>query len=110
MWGVWTHGVGVHVQWDMCPTMWRHLSTGKTGLRSIGWQCTVNHRRRFISVGEAHLGSVNDKTACRYDDFLKSVRHHPMYKSAEYKLFREDGTTTVETGLWLSVDGGYIHT
>ena len=99
---------GVHVQWDMCPTLWRHLSIGKDATPSIGWQCTVNHKRRFVSVGKAHLGSVNDKTACRYDDFVKELRQQPMYNSAQYKLFRDDGTTTVETGLWLSVDGGYI--
>ena len=84
VWGVWTHGVGVHVQWDMCPTMWRHLSTGKTRLRSIRWHCTVvgerttnPGKRRFISVGEAHLGSVNDKTACWYDDFLEWKGYEP---------------------------------
>ena len=71
MYGI--YGRGPRAMGHVSHNMWRHLSTGKTGLRSIGWQCTVNHRRRFISVGEAHLGSVNDKTACRYDDFPRAI-------------------------------------
>ena len=40
---------------------------------------------------------------------MKELRHHLTYKSAQYKVFHEDGTTTsIETGLWLSVDGGYL--
>ena len=31
-----------------------------------------------------------------------------MYKDAKYKIFKEDGTVSEESGLWLSVDGGYI--
>ena len=100
---------GVHVQWDMCTSQWRWLFRGKYGSPSIGWQCTVNHHRRFISVGRDHLGSLNDKTSYRYDEFLKQFRNHTIYNSVRYKIFREDGTTTEETGLWLNVDGGYIY-
>ena len=99
---------GVHCAWDMCPVGWRHLFTGKDPVPSIGWQCSVNHQRRFISVSPGNLGSVNDKTAVQYDNFVKSLRHNPMYRDAKYKVFKSDGSVIEQTGLWLSVDGGYI--
>ena len=99
---------GVHVHWDMCPTQWRHLCTGKNPYPTIGWQCAVNHRRRFISVGPAQFGSVNDMTAIKSDTLLCQLRHDPMYRDARYKLFEEDGSVIEMDGLWLSVDGGYI--
>ena len=41
---------GVHVHWGSCPAQWRFLCTGKSEYPTIGWQCVVNHRRRFMSV------------------------------------------------------------
>ena len=69
----------------------------------------MNHHRRFISVSPAELGSVNDKTACKHDEMVKALRHHPMFKEAKCKLYKADGTVFEETGLWLSLDGGCIH-
>ena len=99
---------GVHVHWDKCPSMWKHLATGKNPYPTVGWQCAVNHNRRFIHVSSAHLGSVNDMTACKYDDFIKELRHNPLYKEFNYHIFDSDGNQHLEKGLWLNVDGGYL--
>ena len=32
---------GVHVHWDMCPSQWKHLFSGKSPYPTIGCQCTV---------------------------------------------------------------------
>ena len=101
---------GVHVHWDMCPSQWRYLCTGKNPYPTLGWQCAVNHRRRFISVGSVQFGSVNDMTAIKSDVLLSQLRHNPMYRDARYKMFQTDGSVIEESGLWLSVDGGYICT
>ena len=100
---------GVHVHWDMCPTQWTHLCQGKNEYPTIGWQAAVNHRRRFIHVGPGMFGSVNDMTAVKSDILLKHLRTNPMYKDGRFKIFNEDGSVSEISGLWLSVDGGYIH-
>ena len=99
---------GVHVHWDKCPSQMRHLCTGKSPYPTLGWQCAVNHRRRFISVSNAHMGSVNDKAAVKSDDFVTQLRNDPLYKDWEYFVYDSNGVRHVEKGLWLNVDGGYI--
>ena len=99
---------GVHVHWGSCPAQWKHLCRGKCEYPTIGWQCTVNHRRRFISVMSAQMGSVNDKSACKLDPFVRAVRHDPLYKNLSYELYDSTGVLHTEKGAWLNVDGGYL--
>ena len=99
---------GVHVHWDKCPNQWRHHCVGKNDYPTIGWQCCVNHKRRFISVGKGHYGSVNDKTAVKYDDFIKELRERPLYRDFKYMVYDQEGNPREQTGLWVNVDGGYI--
>ena len=102
---------GVHCRWEMCPARWRHLSLGKESKHpSIGWQCTVNHKRRFISVMSGLLGSVNDVAACKADPFVHALRNNPLYTDQKVLLYDVNGNTYDEQGLWVSVDGGYLKT
>lgn len=99
---------GVHVHWDKCPSKWRHMAVGKNAYPSIGWQCAVNHQRRFMSVSRASLGGVNDQTACKFDKFVKQLRHDKLYTEMTYMIYDKDGELHEEKGLWLNVDGGYL--
>jgi hypothetical protein len=99
---------GVHCRWEMCPVQWRNLSKGKDERPTVGWQCVVNHKRRFMSVMPGQLGSVNDITACKADPFVHAMKHDPLYRDHTYTLYDEDGVECDEKGLWLSVDGGYV--
>lgn len=99
---------GVHVHWDRCPTMFRHMCLCKNEYPTIGWQCSVNHNRRFMSVADAQMGSVNDKTACKYDNFVQRLRNDPLYKDTTYMIYDVRGESHEEKGLWLNVDGGYL--
>ena len=100
---------GVHCRWDRCPAQWRHLFKRDKKYPTIGWQCCVNHKRRFLSVMPAQMGTVVDATACKYDEFVRKLVHDPLYVKAKYKLRSwPGGAFFTEQGLWLSVDGGYI--
>ena len=101
---------GVHCRWDRCPAQWRHLfKVGSNKHPTIGWQCCVNHKRRFMSVMSAQMGTVNDQNACKRDEFVRTLCHDPMYSKAKYRLHHWPGGAYFdEEGLWLSVDGGYI--
>ena len=99
---------GVHVHWDRCPMRWKHQSIGKNEYPSIGWQCSVNHHRRFMSVSAPALGGVNDQTACRTDKFVQQLRHDKLYTDMTYMIYDEDGEIHEENGLWVNVDGGYL--
>ena len=99
---------GVHVKWDMCPAQWRHKCTGQKPYPTLGWQCTVNHHRRCISVSTARMGSVNDVTSCKYEPSVRQLRHNPMYKDLSYQIYNSKGVLSEEKGAWLSVDGGYL--
>ena len=99
---------GVHVHWSMCPVSWRELCRGQKPYPSIGWQCAVNHKRRFIWVAPGCMGSVNDQAAVKFDEFVKRLCHDPKYVEQEYKLYDSHGNLVDAKGLWLSVDGGYL--
>lgn len=40
----------VHVKWERCPGALANVFTGKEGYPTLAWQCTVNHKMRFMSV------------------------------------------------------------
>ena len=54
------------------------------------------------------MGSVNDKTAVKSDDFVTQLRNNPLYSNWEYLVYDSEGRRSMETGLWLNVVGGYI--
>ena len=99
---------GVHVHWDKCPSQWKHLCTGKNPYPTIGWQCSVNQHRRFMSVSEAQFGGVNDQSAIKYDRFTQQLRTDPLYKNISYNVYDKNGLIHTEKGVWLNVDGGYL--
>ena len=99
---------GVHVHWDRCPAKWRHMAMGKCEYPTIGWQCAVNHDRRFMSVSRASLGGTNDQTACKFDKFIQQLRFDKLYTDTTYMIYDKDGELHEERGLWLNVDGGYL--
>ena len=99
---------GVHVHWGAAPTQWFYFCKGKCPYATVGWQCTVNHQRRFISVMDAQMGSITDATACKSDPFVRELRTNPLYKDFSYDLYDSQGVIYTEKGLWVSVDGGYL--
>ena len=99
---------GVHVHWGAAPMQWTNMCKGKNPYPTIGWQCTVNHQRRFISVMGGQMGSVNDATSCKMDPLVHELRNNSFYKDFRYDLYDSEGVIHTEKGLWLSVDGGYL--
>ena len=62
-----------------------------------------------MSVMPGQMGTVNDKAACKRDEFVKELLTNPLYAKAVYKLRQwPSGFVFDEEGLWLNVDGGYI--
>ena len=52
----------------------RSLYKGKDTYPTIGYNCTVDHTARFISVAEGIPGAYNDKTKIRFDALANSMQ------------------------------------
>jgi hypothetical protein len=98
---------GVHFYWDKCPAGLANACTGKEKLPTLAFQFIVSHSKWIMSVTNAHMGTDNDKTICRYDSAIQAVRDG-QYSKLHFELYTGEGdTTTIEKGLYLIVDGGY---
>lgn len=98
---------GVAIAWSNAPAAVRQSMIGKVPYPHVGFNCVVNHARRFLSVSQVFAGGHNDLTKIHYDTFCQQVRKG-MYKSIKVLLFTEDGTLIEhEDALYLICDGGY---
>lgn len=98
---------GVAVAWESCPAGLRSVMVGKCAYPSLGFNCTVNHARRFLGVSRVFPGATNDKTKVLYDKLCTSVRDG-KYKDVEVTMADSKGVaSTVRDMLWLICDGGY---
>jgi hypothetical protein len=97
----------VHVKWERCPVARSNSCTGKEGYPTLAWQCTVNHKLRFMSVSKAFFGSTNDKTICKFDSLTANLHAGKIYKDVKYELYTSDGDTYEEKGVYLICDGGF---
>ena len=62
----------------------RKLHVGAAGYPTLGFNCTVNHSRRFLHIERAIAGSFNDKTKAR--------RTLPLYVQHQCGLIDATGT------------------
>lgn len=97
----------VHVKWERCPAALANNCTGKEGYPTLAWQCSVNHKMRFISTSKVFYGASNDKTICKYDDFTRALRSKTMFGDTKFTLRTRTGEEITETGLYLICDGGF---
>ena len=96
----------VNIPLGRCPYSMKNVYTGKDGHPTMGFNCTVNHHRRFLHVSSGCPGSFNDKAKVRFDEFVLNVRDG-MYKDYDFWLRNNEGEWEVLHGVYLIVDGGY---
>lgn len=98
---------GVQLAWANAPAGARSSCIGKDPYPTLGFNCTVNHARRFLAVTRSFLGGVNDMTKSRYDDFLLAVRKG-RYADVCVTLADGSGIPTRHTdAVYIICDGGY---
>ena len=98
---------GVALSWDNAPAQLRPLMLGKVPYPHVGFNCTVNHARRFIAVSQVFAGSHNDKTKALFDDFIMSVRAG-KYKDVPVDLHDAEGNVhTYKDAVYVLCDNGY---
>ena len=81
--------------------------TGKDGFPTLGFNCTVNHHRRFLNVADACPGSYNDKAKAYFDRFVTAVAKSPGYTEVGFRVQTARDKWEVVKGVYLIVDGGY---
>ena len=96
----------VNIALARCPHSLKNIHTGKDGYPTLGFNCTVNHHRKFLHVANACPGSWNDKSKVRFDSFVNEVRDGD-YKNIEFKVQSSSGVWETVKGTYLIVDGGY---
>lgn len=97
----------VNIALERCPHTLKNTHTGKDGYPTLGFNCTVNHHRRFLNVARRCPGAWNDKSKVWFDEFVNKVRDDEDYKSVEFKIQGADGCWEIAKGVYLIVDGGY---
>ena len=53
---------GVAISWSNVPAAMRNDMIGKVPYPHVGFNCVVNHSRRFLSVSRVFAGGHNDLT------------------------------------------------
>ena len=76
---------GVHVAWSSCPSALLSRHKGAKGMPTRSFNVTVDHRRFIHAVASSKPGTINDKTAVRYDQYLCTVRQG-RYSQYRYTL------------------------
>jgi hypothetical protein len=74
----------------------------------IGFQITVNHRRKILSTTAGMPGRWNDKSVVRFDGFVNDIFRGLKYADVKYKLLNALNESIEYAGVWLLVDGGYL--
>ena len=96
----------VHIPWGMCPAEDRSwFDNTKEGGPTVVYEVVANRARRILSVTTGFPGTRNDKTTCRFDSFVTSMRDG-AYQHVEYPLYNLDGEATMCGGAYLICDGG----
>jgi hypothetical protein len=97
----------VHIRWERCPSGNRSFHKGKEGYPTLSYEVTVDHRKKIIAATQGHPGCRNDKTIVKFDGFITAIHDGELYADVPYSLTAEDGSVSIEKGLYLIVDGGY---
>lgn len=96
-----------HVAWGCAPHSHARSYTGKEGYATLAYQAIVGHSSRLLGVTKGFHGAKNDKTMIRYDLNVQRIRESAVYTNVTYKLFKQNGTETVQKRVYLIVNGGY---
>ena len=98
---------GVAIAWANAPASLRNDMIGKVPYPHVGFNCVVNHARRFLSVSRVFAGSHNDLTKLHYDNFCQSVRDG-KYDNIKVSLISPQGVVVeYQNAVYLLCDGGY---
>ena len=95
------HHRWVHVAWDKCPHRLHARHKGSKQKPTRSFNVTVDHKKFIRHVASLKPGSINDKTAVRYDPHLVRVRNG-LYQNFRYTLRGQ-----ARVGGYLIADGGY---
>lgn len=97
----------VNIALERCPYTEKQRHTGKDGYPTLGFNCTVNHHRRFLHIAPSCPGAMNDKAKVWFDLFVDRVRNNQKFKDLEFTVRTAAGDKEVVKGAYLIVDGGY---
>ena len=98
----------VHIALGSCPFGLSNLCTGKEGFPSLGYNMISDHRGRALALMPGTYGSINDQTIVKYDQAVKMVKTEKLFTEYMYEVRNELGERSMEKGIYLIVDGGYL--
>ena len=105
-------GVGsmdvVHVPLGACPAGLCNLMTGKEGYPSLGFNVISDHLGRALALMPGVYGSINDQTIVKFDQAVDDVKTKSLFTDYLYEIRNEQGEKSMERGLYIIVDGGYL--
>ena len=96
----------VNIPLGCCPFSLKNIHTGKDGYPTLGFNCTVNHYRRFLHIAPGCPGSFNDIAKSRFDNFMNEIADG-KYNAFRFKVRNSSGEWEELEGVYLIVDGGY---
>ena len=98
---------GVAVAWGNAPASRRHEMIGKVPYPHVGFNCVVNHARRFLHVSQVFPGGINDLTKVHYDSFCQDLLNG-KYDDVKVHLYNDTGSVIEYRGAcYVISDGGY---
>jgi hypothetical protein len=71
----------VHIHWDKCPAGHKTFEQGKEGFPTIVFNVTVKHDGKAIHISSSAIGSCNDQTLIRFDEFIHLLRTHLRFQN-----------------------------
>jgi hypothetical protein len=95
-----------HIPWGRCPQSLQSKFTGKEGYPTVAFEVTVDHHNRIFFCTNGHPGTRNDKTICRFDEYLMALHQGKILSDVEF-ILSGNGTDTSHRGGYLICDGGY---
>lgn len=97
-----------HFKWACCPVGLSNKCNGKEGFPTLAYQARVTHARVCRSLSSPFYGASNDIIISHYDPIMVKMKNKTIYQDVTFKIYWEDGSTSLTTGIYIIVDGGYI--
>ena len=97
---------GVQLQLWKCAANLANQMTGKEGYPTLGFNVTVNFRRRILHSTGGIPGRLNDKTKTNHDELLQTLLRGDNLNFA-WARCTSQGTQQAMKGAYVVVDGGY---
>jgi hypothetical protein len=96
-----------HIKWSLCGKEIKWKATGKEGFASLSFEAIVTHSRYCYHVSVAFLGSYNDITVSKNDDFVKRLMAG-LLAELKFVLYDANGVPCLHKGGYLISDNGYM--